>query len=149
MKRPSLILPGFRRVLGQTPPGFQNMCTENAPPPHSPCFNPRGRRSLGFSPFWLKWPAWQGAAQRKTFIYHPLRKQGRRSWRRNARAKKGTKGLFFRREQESKIYVYSHLLTLPRFFFGFHSRPEPGPITQTPFLAQDRWTTGLGNKFFE
>lgn len=75
MKRQSLILSGFRRAFGQTPPGFQNMCIEARHLFHTPCRNPEGRRSPSFSLGSVEWPAWQDTAQRKTFIYHPPRKQ--------------------------------------------------------------------------
>jgi len=52
------------------------------------------------------------AAQRKTFIYHPPRKQGRLSPAMlSRREKKRAEGLFLRREHAAKIYVGTRLLT--------------------------------------
>lgn len=91
---------GFPASIRSDPPGISEyVCIEARHLFHPPCRNPEGRRSRGFSLGSVEWPAWQDTAQRKTFIYHPPRKQGRRPCRRrNAPSKKGAEGLFLRRE---------------------------------------------------
>ena len=144
MKRRSLILPGFRRAFGQTPTGFQNMCTENAPPPRGPpCRNPRGRSrvlslSSGFS---LRSPGWNGRrdkARHKGKLSSTTRhgKQGRRPWRCNARAARKERKVYFSDGSSSP----RDLCTLSPADAGFPSdfvagqRAGLAPITETPFL---------------
>lgn len=149
MERRSLILAGFRRAFGQTPPGFRvyvQKRTTIQPPLFSPLRNPGTESPASLC---SRWNGRCDKVRHKGKLSSTTRHGNRVAGRGIATREERNGRFIFQKGAQPKIYVYSHLLTRTTVFLRISCHRNTRRYSDGSILQTDRCVIGEGKRLNE